>query len=940
MGEVVIEGRRLDVKDGLDFSFNYSIADVRDPNKRSTEYSKTIKCPSTPSNDELFGNIWDVNISNPNDPILTNIETNFNPNKKAEARVTADGVEVMTGVVQLRAINILDGKIDYEVVFIGKLKNIFSILGDKELNGLDDSGFPYIDFSDLDHDYTYSEIVSSWNNTTGYVYPMLDYGVVEPFQINNVDTWKVEQFRPAVFLKDIVDRIFAFAGFTYTSDFFDSAPFNRLIVPWTNEGFVVSESELAIRETTASVPSDIDINVEFYPNWPLGGSFTESWRIDFNQLVDPNNNWSNANDEYTVPEDGYYSFVSQLSYTSERTSVTGIPTPQPDPINVIYAWVRFKRYSVTSGLTTIISDQVADFRGSGTPIIGETFTETLAFSCPAIELEENDLIWMEVYSIPSSLTGLANFQIDITAGIFESQVAIEQITQGQEIPMNALVPTIGMNDMILSIFKMFNLYIEIEKANETNLIIETRDNFYLGGIKRDWNHKLARDKKAKIVPLGSLTDKKYIYTYQEDEDYDNAKYQGKYQRVYGDAQVEIDNDFVKSEKKVEVEFSPTVLVNDRNSNRIVGRIYSEDIDEGIQQTDHNIRLLYWGGLLPSSPQWGFLYTDPTATVALQDFYPYAGHWNNPITPTLDFNFGLVKELRYTANGYTGQLQVTNANLFNVYHKAYFLEITDKDSKMLTAEFYLTPWDIAKLDFRDQIIVDNSYWRINKVMNYNPFKEGLTKVELIKVLDIVPQEVETSVVGRGNTINDGLGVVKTPRVQSLKRSNNIFPDFQGNVKGQRNRVGAGAFDFKILGNDNQVGEGANNITILGNNNQVNAGLNNVVIINSDSQVVTESNTTIIDGKKQWHYVDATTTYTASDREFVLADATSGAFTVTLPSVTDSADVWINVKKTDSSANIVTVSPGAIGFIDGAATQTLTTQYEAVDFYCDGSNWFIR
>lgn len=113
---------------------------------------------------------------------------------------------------------------------------------------------------------------------------------------------------------------------------------------------------------------------------------------------------------------------------------------------------------------------------------------------------------------------------------------------------------------------------------------------------------------------------------------------------------------------------------------------------------------------------------------------------------------------------------------------------------------------------------------------------------------------------------------------------------------------------------------------------------MVIINSDSQVVTESNTTIIDGKLQWRYVDVTTTHTASDREFVLADATSAAFTVTLPTL--ASDLWVNIKKVDATANAITITAGASGFIDGAATQTLNSQYEAVDLYCDGSNWYIR
>jgi len=942
VAEVLIEGRRLDVKEGLDFSFNYSIADIRDPNKRKTNFSKTIQCPATKSNDVLFGQIWDVNISNSYNPSDTNVEVNFNPNKKASARVIHDGVTVMDGVVQLRAITINNGRYDYEVVFIGNLKTIFSEIANKELNGLDENGFPYIDFSDLDHQYDYGRITSSWNNTSGYVYPMIDYGVNEPFQLNGVDSWRVEQFRPAVFLKDIIDRIFDYAGFTYTSTFFDSTFFGNLIVPWTNEGFVVSESEIAIRETTASVQTPIDVNVEFFPNYPIFGNTIYNWRIDFDQLVDPNNNWSNANDEYTVPENGFYSFATQLTYISERVSITGVPVPSPNPINVLFAYVRFRRLSVSSGQDTIISEQLVDFRGSGTPLIGETFSETVALSCPSIQLDEGDTVYMEVLGLSGGLTGLVNFEIDITAGTFQSQVSNETIVQGQTIPMNALTPSVEMEELLISVFKMFNLLVEIDKTNDTNLLIETRDTFYANGEIKDWTNKLARDRKIQLKPTASISDKLYRYTYTEDDDYDNQKYQGKYQRVYGDARVEVDNDFVNSENDVEVVFSPTVLVNDRNSNRIVGRIYAEDVEDGIEQTDHNIRILYWGGLIPSQPQWNFRYIQEGlgAVDVLQHFYPYAGHWNNPITPTTDINFGLIKELRYTANGYTGTLQVTNANLFNVYHRAEFLEKTDKDAKIMEGHFYLDAFDIEKLDFRDQILIDNTYWRLNKVNDYNPFKDGLTKVELFKVLDIIPQEVETSIVGQNNTINDSNEEVRVPFGKSLKRSSNVYPDFVGDVRGSNNRVGYGSADFKIVGDENQVGEKTKNITILGNNNTVLAGLENVVIINSDNQEVTESNTTIIDGKKQWSTVETDVDYSASDRDFVLADSSKSAPPVTITLPTLSEGLWVCVKKTDATASNVDITSGVSGTIDGSGTYSLTTQYDSVELFCDGSNWYIR
>jgi hypothetical protein len=69
-----------------------------------TEYSKTIQCPGTQRNDAIFGQIYDVNISNAYNASAANIAANFNPNKRANARIITDGIEVMDGTLQLRQI--------------------------------------------------------------------------------------------------------------------------------------------------------------------------------------------------------------------------------------------------------------------------------------------------------------------------------------------------------------------------------------------------------------------------------------------------------------------------------------------------------------------------------------------------------------------------------------------------------------------------------------------------------------------------------------------------------------------------------------------------------------------------------------------------------------------------------------------------------------------
>lgn len=72
--------------------------------------------------------------------------------------------------------------------------------------------------------------------------------------------------------------------------------------------------------------------------------------------------------------------------------------------------------------------------------------------------------------------------------------------------------------------------------------------------------------------------------------------------------------------------------------------------------------------------------------------------------------------------------------------------------------------------------------------------------------------------------------------------------------------------------------------------------------------------------------------------VLADSASTAITLSLPD-TASAGRVIRVKKTDSSANIITISSPAGKLIDGKANFQLLDQNDGVIIYYDGTNYQI-
>ena len=73
--------------------------------------------------------------------------------------------------------------------------------------------------------------------------------------------------------------------------------------------------------------------------------------------------------------------------------------------------------------------------------------------------------------------------------------------------------------------------------------------------------------------------------------------------------------------------------------------------------------------------------------------------------------------------------------------------------------------------------------------------------------------------------------------------------------------------------------------------------------------------------------------------VFVDASGGAVTITLPTAASATDVEYFVKKIDSSANAVTIDGNGAETIDDATTQVLSSQYDAITLYSDGTEWWV-
>jgi hypothetical protein len=84
------------------------------------------------------------------------------------------------------------------------------------------------------------------------------------------------------------------------------------------------------------------------------------------------------------------------------------------------------------------------------------------------------------------------------------------------------------------------------------------------------------------------------------------------------------------------------------------------------------------------------------------------------------------------------------------------------------------------------------------------------------------------------------------------------------------------------------------------------------------------------------------YVVGTEQVVLVDASGGPITVTMPLTTDRLGNDIQVQKIDSSTNAVTVTRAGAETIDGAVTQTLSMQGDALWLVADTTNteWQIN
>jgi hypothetical protein len=86
-----------------------------------------------------------------------------------------------------------------------------------------------------------------------------------------------------------------------------------------------------------------------------------------------------------------------------------------------------------------------------------------------------------------------------------------------------------------------------------------------------------------------------------------------------------------------------------------------------------------------------------------------------------------------------------------------------------------------------------------------------------------------------------------------------------------------------------------------------------------------------------YASKTATYAISSATDYAIEATSGSFTVTLPTAVSISGQEFIIK--NSGAGVITIATTSSQTIDGATTANISTQYESLSVMSNGVNWVI-
>ena len=707
----------LDLYEDEDLPLTLSVDDFKNVAEKVQSYSKAFNLPSTKRNNRIFDHIFEITREFASAGVLL-----FNPYKRTKCVLKQDGFVLFDGYLRMLDITDKEGEISYNVNLYSEVVALADTLKDK--------AFRDLDFTELEHDYNFSNIRNTWvdNNifinpsTSGFrssstvKYPFVDWN--HNYSVTSGGMTKLltleSSFRPFISIKYLIDRIFEESEFTYESAFFNTTDFKKLYMDF-NWG---ADNSPTTSNTTQNGVYFIGIATNYAPNGSFGNLalITSLSQVDYNNITNKFTA-TTTNVQYNI---SYY-YEMRVAITNSQYSTRWLLTRAATGLEEEIDLNLFQ--SGGSSGTVIV------FGGSISPILQTGDTLEAQFSSNTTNgIVQN----YDVFGSPPAIT--ANITVNRSILSITTDILLQNL-RGE----------LGQWDFLKGLLTMFNLVTLPDEDNPNNIKIEPYGDVFIPtatggttlanrGIEHDWTDKIDVS-EMKLEPLADLNKKTMFKFVEDDDDYSFNEYKNLVGgHLYGSNEWDAGSQFniLEGEEEIIAEPFAATLVKPLMSQFpefITPAIYARGGDATWEGFENSPRIMYNNGVVDMVST---TYSVPTQNGvsgdALEDQFLQFSHLTDIPTSsaipstTIDFHFGICQLM-------TGVGTPTPNNLFNLYWLPYYSQLYNPNTRVMTIKVNLNASDINLFKFNDKIFLKNRIFRVNKI-DYKP--NDLSTVEFILI----------------------------------------------------------------------------------------------------------------------------------------------------------------------------------------------------------------
>jgi len=521
---VIANDIELDTFQDEEVTISNNSTGLFDIDKLPSDFTRELTLPGSTKNNAFFQHAYDIDIDT---PFL------FQESQKVECYIDISGYLLVQGYLQLNSINVVNNKVEsYDISLFGSLSNFSR---DLSQNFLTDIGGLDV----YNHTASYDAITGSWGGHLfdyDIVYPLVDYGrgyfyqsSAQPGQYG-IDTRNggltTQDFKPAIRVKAVVDKMFEEFGYTYTSSFFDSSFFSNIYMICDrgkqyaefDEIDLATYGKVKIAPTSGS-SSDFVLNTSTYT------------QLRFDTIDSDPSFVMDSGSVYQLAQKDVLSGNIKLQMTISGSATGSIGHPQLDIV-----------MSSSTDVEPIDIDEINKF-------LRETYSQLQAIGEKSYTLEET---WINTtptvidagnyeFAAKYSITGSGDFDITIAKdGNTESYIEVERLEFAadwniMQIPQNMPFGDSGITclDFLKGLQKKYNLVITPSKTNVNQFEIETFNDWYKSGNVQDLTPFIKMDKPLNVIPANTLAVNELEFSDTLGKDFLAQNFNNTNQRIYG-----------------------------------------------------------------------------------------------------------------------------------------------------------------------------------------------------------------------------------------------------------------------------------------------------------------------------------------------------------------------------------------------------------------------